>query len=119
VRHKDLLSFERRVQIVDDKRQVRNGLHDLGHVALRVEAHPLDAVRVRLKAADMNAQLVKVPLPWLTCLTLSDFSQETVRLSKDKGSHRHDFQSSIRRRLKVFRRTKTLVKSAVSTGSAV
>jgi len=50
--------------------------------------------------------------------TLSDFSQETVRLSKDKGSHRHDFQSSISPGLKIFRRTKTLVKSAVSTGSA-
>jgi hypothetical protein len=62
-RNEDLLPFERRVQIVDGKRQVRNCFHDLRHTTLRVEAHPLDAVRTRLKAADMNADLVQVPLP--------------------------------------------------------
>jgi hypothetical protein len=42
--------------------KVRNGLHDLWHLAVRVEAHPLDAVRTGLKAADMNAELLQVKL---------------------------------------------------------
>ena len=46
------------IQIVDGKRQVRDCLHDLQHAALRVEAHPLDPVRARLKAADMNHQVL-------------------------------------------------------------
>lgn len=54
--------MERGVQVVDDKRQVRDGLHDLWHLAVRVEAHPFDAVRTGLKAADMNTELLQVQL---------------------------------------------------------
>ena len=54
--------MERGVQVVDDKRQVRDGLHDLWHLAMFVEAHPFDAVRTGLKAADMNTELLQVQL---------------------------------------------------------
>ena len=54
--------MERGVQIVDDKRQVRDGLHDLWHLAVRVEAHPFDAVRTGFKAADMNTEGLQVQL---------------------------------------------------------
>ena len=62
-RNEDLLPFKCRVQIVHGKSQVQNGFHDLRHTAMRVETHPLDAVRARFKAAHMNAELVQVPLP--------------------------------------------------------
>src|SRR3989441_3104439 len=61
-RNQDFLAFERGIQIVDGKRQVRDCLHNLRHRTLRVEAHPLDAVRAGLKPADMNAELLQVPL---------------------------------------------------------
>ena len=49
-------------RFVDGKRQVRDGLHDLWHLAMRVEAHPFDAVGTGLKAADMNTELRQVQL---------------------------------------------------------
>jgi len=61
-RNQDFPAFERGIQIVDGKRQVRDRLHDLRHRTLRVETHPLDAVRAGLKPADMNAELLQVPL---------------------------------------------------------
>ena len=54
--------MERDVHVVDHKRQVRDGLHDLWHLAVRVEAHPFDAVGTGLKAADMNTELLQVQL---------------------------------------------------------
>ena len=39
-----------------------DGLHNLWHLAVRVEAHPFDAVRTGLKAADMNTELLQVQL---------------------------------------------------------
>ena len=61
-RNQDFLAFERGIQIVDGKRQVRDRLYNLRHRTLRVEAHPLDAVRAGLKPTDMNAELLQVPL---------------------------------------------------------
>jgi hypothetical protein len=61
-RNQDVLAFERGIQIVDGKRQVRDGLHNLRHRTLQVEAHPFDAVRAGLEPADMNAELWQVLL---------------------------------------------------------
>ena len=61
-RNQDVLAFERGIQIVDGKRQVRDGLHNLRHRTLRVEAHPLDTVRAGLEPADVDAELLQVPL---------------------------------------------------------
>jgi hypothetical protein len=61
-RNQDFLAFERGIQIVDGKCQVWDGLHNLWHRALRIEAHPLDAVRAGLESADMHAELRQVAL---------------------------------------------------------
>src|SRR5579871_512806 len=61
-RNQDFLTVERGVQIVDRERQMRNCLHNVWDRTLRIEAHPLDAVRARLEPADVNAELRQVPL---------------------------------------------------------
>ena len=56
-RNQNLSTFERLVQIVYRKSDVRNGPHDLRHAAMRLESDPLDPVRTRLETADMNPKV--------------------------------------------------------------
>src|SRR5437867_3670969 len=59
----DLPTFEGFVQIVDRKGDVRNDSDDLGHVAMRFEADPLDPVGTGLKTGDMNPEVRDMMLP--------------------------------------------------------
>jgi hypothetical protein len=55
-----LLALDRFVEIIDFKGNVRYSLDKLRDGAIFVEAHPLDAVRTRLKPGDMDLQVRKI-----------------------------------------------------------
>jgi len=53
----NLLTFDSFVQIVDGKRDVRNGSDNRRHVAMRLEPDPFNSVGTRLKTANVNPKV--------------------------------------------------------------
>ena len=58
----NLPAFERFVQIVDGKRDVRHASDNLRHVAMWLEPDPFDSVRTRFKTAHVNPKVREMML---------------------------------------------------------
>jgi len=58
--------FESLGQIGDRKGNVRDGFHDLGHLAVGLEAHPLDPIGTGLESTNVDAEVFEVLLPSVT-----------------------------------------------------
>jgi hypothetical protein len=57
------LSFERRFQIIHFESHVRHGLDNLGERRIRIEAHPLNAVRPGLVSRHVHLEARQIPFP--------------------------------------------------------
>ena len=62
ISHRDVERGQRRLEVVHFEGDVRHRPDELGDLAVRVEAHPLDAERARLEARDVDLEMGQIDL---------------------------------------------------------